>query len=57
MKRLIRFFMLVLLLTGSPFRTQAQVDFESDRNREIQQIKVTGFTDYQPFGFVVDPFY
>lgn len=57
MKRLIRFFMLVLLLTGSPFRAQAQVDFESDRNREIQQIKVTGFTDYQPFGFVVDPFY
>ncbi len=44
-----------LLLNITP--AKAQVEFNVDKNRDVKQLKATGFMDYPPFGYIPDRFY
>lgn len=46
-----------LLLAASASIAYAQVEFNKDRNRDIKQLKITGFMNYPPLGYVRDRFY
>lgn len=46
-----------IFLLAAATSALAQVEFNTDRNREVKQLKATGFMDYPPFGYVRDRFY
>lgn len=46
-----------LLLLAAAHVAQAQVEFNTDKNREVKQLRATGFLDYPPFGFIPNQYY
>ena len=50
-----KIWLVILFIIGWACPASAQVEFDTTRNRDVKQIKVTGFIDYPPFGIVQDP--
>lgn len=57
MSKLAKIFFFFFFLLFYPSLLSAQVEFNTEKNREVKQIKATGFMDYPPFGYIPNEYY
>lgn len=55
MIKLYKILTLGILITVWASNAKAQVEFNTTQNREVKQLKATGFLDYPPFGALKNP--
>ena len=57
MSKLAKIFFFFAFLLFYSHQVLAQVEYNTEKNRDVKQIKATGFMDYPPFGYIPDTYY